>query len=360
MSLLFCLCGLRQVKSLSTHSLSGPCLLVLSIYRRGTCAVGAARGQYSCPVHRNTNVDADSSFDHLSNHWSPCRPWVRQMECHPWIQGIWTHPSPWRGSSAQPRSDTTCRLLHRNRAPFMSTSPTLAHPCLPQNCQPCCQTTHAAGSPVGLGDERDGSDTVNYQERSTALITPGRANEVPGIERCYANDGMQKARSNLGFILIKSDLLSSCFLIWTEMSPSESERQRQRKEGFPKLPKSSLEDELMNFRRRTKWRSLAEQYREALYLKKLHVTATIAASRARVSFGLILTRKNTIWPLPVTVQIYWIYTGDSVGIHGFTFYSGLPWQPSCQSSKKKKNRWGRGNSILLAVWKSSQDDFPVI
>lgn len=121
-----------------------------------------------------------------------------------------------------------------------------------QKCQPCCQPepTHAASSPVGLGDVRDGSDTVNYQERSTALIRPSRANEVPGIERCYANDGMQKARSNLGFILIKSDLLSSCFLIWAEMSPSESKRLAERGR-ISRTSKVSfrLEDELMNFRR---------------------------------------------------------------------------------------------------------------
>lgn len=113
-----------------------------------------------------------------------------------------------------PSSTSPQRML------FISTSYSLPPPALSQNCQPR-QPTHAASSPVRLGDEQDGSDTVNYQERSAALITPRSANEVPGIERCYANDGMQKGRSNLGFILIKSDLLSLCFLVWEETSYSE-------------------------------------------------------------------------------------------------------------------------------------------
>lgn len=93
----------------------------------------------------------------------------------------------------------------------------------------------------------------------------------------------------------------------------------------------------------------------------MHVTAIIAASRARMSLCLILTWKNTIWPLPVIVHIYWIYTGDSVGIHGFTFYRGLPWQPLRQSSKKKKQvREGQFHPVsclkILPGWLPSDLD----
>lgn len=52
---------------------------------------------------------------------------------------------------------------------------------------------------------------VNYQERSSGLISPQRPLMSCQVSKCpYANEQGRKRKSNLGFILIKSDLLSHC------------------------------------------------------------------------------------------------------------------------------------------------------
>lgn len=141
-----------------------------------------------------------------------------------WDRWSVTHEYRGFGSILHPRGGTlpNTRAAHPpQRMLFISTSLLTATPSpLPELPTPPAHP-RSQFPPVRLGDEQDGSDTVNYQERSAALITPRSANEVPGIERCYANDGMQKGRSNLGFILIKSDLLSLCFLVREETSYSE-------------------------------------------------------------------------------------------------------------------------------------------